>query len=95
MILAGCAATATVVAGDSICCILLILLLVIGLVLLRLTVDDVLIFFVPFPVPLLLLGLTMAVTTSASSLALGESDFIASTGFVNSIETHVVLILHN
>ena len=66
--LAGCAASATVVAGDSVCCILLTLLLEIGLFLLRLTVDDVLIFFVPFLVPLLLLGLTVAVTTLTSSL---------------------------
>ena len=64
----GCAASATVVAGDSVCCILLTLLLVIGLFLLRLTVEDVWILFVPFPVPLLLLGLTVAVTTLASSL---------------------------
>ena len=45
---------------------------------------------VPFPVSLLLLGLTVAVTTSASPLASGESGFIASTSLVNSIKTHVV-----
>ena len=31
------------------------------------------------------------VTTSASPLALGESDFIASTSIVNSIETYAYL----
>ena len=87
---AGCAATAAVVVSDSVCCALLTLLAM-GLFLLRLIVDDVLIFFVPFPVPLLLLGLTVAATISDSSFALGESDFTDSNGFVNSKESTIVL----
>ena len=66
-----------------------------GLFLLRLIVDDVLIFFVPLPVPLLLLGLIEAVTASDSSFALGESDFIDSNGFVNSKETQIYLQILN
>ena len=72
----GCVASGTVVADDSVCCILFTLLLAKGLFLLRLIVDNILIFFVPFPMPLLLLGLTVVITASAFSLALGESDFI-------------------
>ena len=83
----ACAVAGTVVVSvdNSVCCTLHNPLEVKGLfLLLRLVMDEDFPFFGPFPVPLLLLGLTPTTVTSASSLALGESDLVASNDLVNS-----------